>query len=63
MCTNSQKYFGNQISYLKIIYEKFDDYLFFSFMVKKKFRRTLKQMGVNLDVKKGHLYRTYGRME
>ena len=33
---------------------------FFSFMVEKKFRRILKQMGVNLDVKKGHLYRTYG---
>ena len=26
----------------------------------KKFRKTLRKMGVNLDVKKAHLYKTYG---
>ncbi len=62
LCAQIHKNFGNQISYLKSIDEEFDDYLmgFFIYGGNKKFRRTLKQMGVNLDVKKGHLYRTYG---
>jgi len=62
LCAQIHKNFGNQISYLKSIDEEFDDYLmnFFIYGGNKKFRRTLKQMGVNLDAKKGHLYRTYG---
>ena len=33
---------------------------FFIYGGNKKFRRALRHMGVNLDVKKGTLYRTYG---
>ena len=62
LCAQIHKNFGYQISYLRSIDDQFDDYLmgFFIYGGNKKFRRTLKQMGVNLDQKKGNLYRTYG---
>ena len=62
LCAQIHKNFGYQISYLRSIDDEFDDYLmgFFIYGGNKKFRRTLKQMGVNLDQKKGNLYRTYG---
>ena len=62
LCAEIHKNFGYQISYLRSIDDEFDDYLmgFFIYGGNKKFRRTLKQMGVNLDQKKGNLYRTYG---
>ena len=62
LCTEIHKNFGNQISYLRSIDDQFDDYLmgFFIYGGNKKFRKTLRQMGVDLDQKKGNLYRTYG---
>ena len=62
LCAEIHKNLGNQISYLRSIDDEFDDYLmnFFIYGGNKKFRRTLRQMGVNLDVKKGNLYRTFG---
>ena len=62
LCSQIHKNFGNQISYIRSIDDEFDDYLmgFFIYGGNKKFRKTLKQMGVNLDQKKGNLYRTYG---
>ena len=62
LCAQIHKNFGNQISYIRSIDDEFDDYLmgFFIYGGNKKFRRTLKHMGVNLDQKKGNLYRTYG---
>ena len=62
LCAQIHKNFGNQISYIRSLDEAFDDYLisFFIYGGNRKFRKTLKQMGVNLDVKKGQLYRTYG---
>ena len=62
LCAEIHKNFGNQISYLRSIDDQFDDYLmaFFIYGGNKKFRKTLKQLGVNLDQKKGNLYRTYG---
>lgn len=62
LCAGIHKNFGNQISYLRSLDDPFDDYLisFFIYGGNKKFKKTLRQMGVNLDVKKGQLYRTYG---
>ena len=62
LCAQIHKNFGNQISYLRSIDEEFDDYLmnYFIYGGNKKFRKTLRHMGVNLDVKKAHLYKTYG---
>ena len=62
LCAQIHRNFGNQISYLRSIDDQFDDYLmgFFIYGGNKKFRRTLKGMGVNLDQKKANLYRTYG---
>ena len=62
LCAQIHKNFGNQISYIRSIDDEFDDYLmnFFIYGGNKKFRRTLRNMGVNLDVKKGNLYRTFG---
>lgn len=62
LCAQIHKNFGNQISYIRSINDVYDDYLkgFFIYGGNKKFRKTLKQMGVNLDQKKGNLYRTYG---
>ena len=62
LCAQIHKNFGNQISYIRSIEDEFDDYLmnFFIYGGNKKFRRTLRNMGVNLDVKKGNLYRTFG---
>ena len=62
LCAQIHKNFGNQISYIRSIEDEFDDYLmnFFIYGGNKKFRRTLRNMGVNLDAKKGNLYRTFG---
>ena len=62
LCAQIHKNFGNQISYIRSIDDEFDDYLmnFFIYGGNKKFRRTLRNMGVNLDAKKGNLYRTFG---
>lgn len=56
------KNFGYEISYIRSIEDQFDDYLvgFFIYGGNKKFRKNLRNMGVNLDQKKGNLYRTYG---
>ena len=62
LCAQIHKNFGYQISYIRSIDDEFDDYLmnYFIYGGNKKFRRTLRQMGVNLDAKKGNLYRTFG---
>ena len=62
LCANIHKNFGNQISYIRDINDEFDDYLmnYFIYGGNKKFRKTLRNLGVNLDVKKAQLYRTYG---
>ena len=62
LCAQIHKNFGNQISFLRSIDEEFDDYLmnYFIYGGNKKFRKTLRHMGVNLDVKKAQLYKTYG---
>jgi hypothetical protein len=62
LCAQIHKNFGNQISFIKSLDEPLDDYLirFYIYGGNKKFRRTLRKMGVNLDMKKGHLYRTFG---
>ena len=62
LCAQIHKNFGNQISFIRDINDEFDDYLmnFFIYGGNKKFRRTLRHLGVNLDVKKAQLYRTYG---
>jgi hypothetical protein len=62
LCAQIHKNLGNQISFLRSIDEEFDDYLmnYFIYGGNKKFRKTLRHMGVNLDVKKAQLYKTYG---
>ena len=62
LCAQIHQNFGNQISFLRSIDDEFDDYLmnYFIYGGNKKFRKTLRKMGVNLDVKKAHLYKTYG---
>ena len=62
LCAQIHKNFGYEISYIRSIEDQFDDYLvgFFIYGGNKKFRKNLRNMGVNLDQKKGNLYRTYG---
>ena len=62
LCAQIHQNFGYQISYLRSIEDEFDDYLmnFFIYGGNKKFKKTLRHMGVNLDVKKAQLYRTFG---
>ena len=62
LCAQIHQNFGYQISYLRSIEDEFDDYLmnFFIYGGNKKFRKSLRHMGVNLDVKKAQLYRTFG---
>ena len=62
LCAQIHKYFGFQISYIRSIEDDFDDYLmnYFIYGGNKKFRKTLRHMGVNLDVKKAQLYKTFG---
>ena len=54
LCAQIHKNFGYQISYLRSIEDKFDDYLmhFFIYGGNKKFRKALRHIGVNLDIKK-----------
>ena len=62
LCAQIHQNLGFQISYIKSIDSDFDDYLmnYFIYGGNKKFKKTLRQMGVNLDMKKSQLYRTYG---
>ena len=62
LCAQIHQNFGNQISFIRSIDDEFDDYLmnFFIYGGNKKFRKKLREMGVNLDVKKAKLYRTFG---
>ena len=62
LCAQIHKNFGFQISYIRSIEDDFDDYLmnYFIYGGNKKFRKTLRHMGVNLDVKKAQLYKTFG---
>ena len=62
LCAEIHKNFGYQISYIRSIEDQFDNYLvnFFIYGGNKKFRKNLRNLGVNLDQKKGNLYRTYG---
>ena len=62
LCAQIHQNFGFQISYIRSIEDEFDDYLmnYFIYGGNKKFRKTLRNMGVNLDEKKAHLYRTFG---
>ena len=62
LCAQIHKNFGYEISFIRNIDDQFDEYLvnFFIYGGNKKFRKKLRSMGVNLDQKKGNLYRTYG---
>lgn len=62
LCAQIHQNFGYQISFIRSIDDEFDDYLmnFFIYGGNKKFRRKLREMGVNLDAKKAKLYRTFG---
>ena len=62
LCAQIHQNFGFQISYIRSIEDEFDDYLmnYFIYGGNKKFRKTLRHMGVNLDAKKAHLYKTFG---
>ena len=62
LCAQIHKNFGYEISFLRSIEDQFDEYLvgFFIYGGNKKFRKKMRNMGVNLDQKKGNLYRTFG---
>ena len=62
LCAQIHKNFGYEISFIRSIEDQFDDYLvgFFIYGGNKKFRKKMRSMGVNLDQKKGNLYRTFG---
>ena len=62
LCAQIHQNFGFQISYIRSIEDEFDDYLmnYFIYGGNKKFRKALRHMGVNLDEKKSHLYKTFG---
>ena len=62
LCAQIHKNFGYEISFIRSIEDQFDDYLvgFFIYGGNKKFRKKMRNMGVDLDQKKGNLYRTFG---
>ena len=62
LCAEIHKNFGYQISFIRSIEDQFDDYLvgFFIYGGNKKFKKKMRNLGVNLDQKKGNLYRTFG---
>ena len=62
LCAQIHKNFGYEISFIRSLEDQFDDYLvgFFIYGGNKKFRKKMRNMGVNLDQKKGNLYRTFG---
>ena len=62
LCAQIHQNFGYEISFIRSIEDQFDDYLvgFFIYGGNKKFRKKMRNMGVNLDQKKGNLYRTFG---
>ena len=62
LCAQIHRNFGYEISFIRSIEDQFDDYLvgFFIYGGNKKFRKKMRNMGVDLDQKKGNLYRTFG---
>ena len=62
LCAQIHQNFGYEISFIRSIEDQFDDYLvgFFIYGGNKKFRKKMRNMGVDLDQKKGNLYRTFG---
>lgn len=62
LCAQIHRQLGPQISELRKIDEEFDDYSmnFFIYGGNKNFRKTLKSLGVNLDMQRSKLYKTYG---
>jgi len=56
LCAQIHKNFGYEISFIRSIEDQFDDYLvgFFIYGGNKKFRKNLRNMGVNLEQKKGN---------
>ena len=62
LCAQIHKNFGYEISFIRSIEDQFDDYLvgFFIYGGNKKFRKKMRNIGVDLDQKKGNLYRTFG---
>ena len=62
LCAQIHRQLGPQISSLHKIDEEFDDYSmnFFIYGGNKNFKKTLKNLGVNLDMQRSKLYQTYG---
>ena len=58
---HKKKINNNQISYVRNIDDDYDDYLmnYFIYGGNKNFRHTLKKMGINFDMQKSNLYKTY----
>ena len=62
LCSQIHKQLGPKISSLHKIDEELDDYSmnFFIYGGNKNFKKTLKNIGVNLDMQRSKLYQTYG---
>ena len=62
LCAQIHRQLGPEISSLHKIDEELDDYSmnFFIYGGNKNFKKTLKNIGVNLDMPKSKLYRTFG---
>ncbi len=62
LCAQIHRQLGPGISNLRPIDEEFDDYSmnFFIYGGNKNFKHTLKSLGVNLDMQRTKLYKTYG---
>lgn len=62
LCAEIHKKLGRQVSFVRKIDDDFDDYLanYFIYGGNKKFSKKLKSLGVNLDMQKSKLYKTYG---
>jgi hypothetical protein len=62
LCAQIHRQLGPSISNIRKIDEEFDDYSmnFFIYGGNKNFKNTLKSLGVNLDMQRSKLYKTYG---
>ena len=62
LCSQIHKQLGQKISSLHNIDEELDDYSmhFFIYGGNKNFKKTLKNIGVNLNMQRSKLYQTYG---
>ena len=62
LCAQIHKSFGYEISFIRSIEDQYDEYLvnYFIYGGNKKFRKKLRNLGVDLDQKKGNVYRTFG---